>query len=55
MTPPLHPVAFDALLRRITRPGRYCSRVANGYGMGYDFRDAPHPGNHGVTPHQYGS
>jgi hypothetical protein len=29
MTPPLHPAAFAALLRRITRPGRYCPRVAN--------------------------
>jgi hypothetical protein len=27
MTPPLHPAAFAALLRRITRPGRYCPRV----------------------------
>ena len=24
----LSPAAFDALLRRITRPGRYCPRVA---------------------------
>jgi hypothetical protein len=24
----LPPTAFDALLRRITRPGRYCPKVA---------------------------
>ena len=29
--------------------------VPNRYGMGYDSGMPPHPGNHGITPHQYGS
>jgi hypothetical protein len=28
LTTNLSPAAFDALLRRITRPGRYCPKVA---------------------------
>ena len=41
------PAAFDALLRRVTRPGRYCPRVAK-------VLSTPAPWDKASTPEDHG-
>jgi hypothetical protein len=43
----LSPAAFDSLLRRVTRPGRYCPKVAKVLSTPAPWDDASTPKDHG--------